>query len=213
MSAIGLAISMVCTGEVFGQDGLSLQRPRLPSEGEALRRVSGCGGSGGTILARKSTLAGVRGGYVFGMPRTSCRERSVAGMRQAALYAQSVGVTVALEPVNSIASNFINTTQQGIHMVQEIGVRAFTLMLDSNHMFIDDLDITQSIHDAKDLVNLRAYGGQQPAVSGNCKLDFGAFITALKEIGYDGWLSVEVFQRPDQDTALRRSIRHLRACL
>ncbi|NLV59005.1 MAG: sugar phosphate isomerase/epimerase [Clostridiales bacterium] len=208
----GLAIPMVCTGEVFGQDGLSFSDPDAGRREEALRRVQAAADLAAQFGAQIN-IGRVRGGYVFGMPQDICRERSVAGMRQAALYAQSVGVTVALEPVNSIASNFINTTQQGIHMVQEIGVPAFTLMLDSNHMFIDDLDITQSIHDAKDLVTYVHMVDSNRLYPGNCKLDFGAFITALKEIGYDGWLSVEVFQRPDQDTALRRSIRHLRACL
>ena len=45
------------------------------------------------------------------------------------------------------------------------------------------------------------------------KLDFPAFLNALRRIGYDGWLSVEVFQRPDQDTALEKSIAYLKPLL
>jgi len=48
---------------------------------------------------------------------------------------------------------------------------------------------------------------------GNCKFDFPAFLSALRQTGYDGWLSVEVFQLPDQDTALRKSYEYLRPLL
>jgi sugar phosphate isomerase/epimerase len=208
----GLAIPMVCTGEVFGQDGLSFSDPDPERRAEALRRVKAAANLAARFGAQIN-IGRVRGGYVFGMPKDICRERSVAGMREAALHAQSVGVTMALEPVNSIASNFVNTTQEGIQMVREIGVPACTLMLDSNHMFIDDLDMIGSVHDAQGLVTYVHAVDSNRLYPGNCKLDFGAFIAALKETGYDGWLSVEVFQRPDQDTALKSSIAHLRAYL
>lgn len=204
-----LTIPMVCTGEVFGQDGLSFTDPDAERRAEAIRRVKAAADVAAHFGAQIN-IGRVRGGYVYGLPKEICRERSVNGMREAALYAQTLGVTMALEPVNSIASNFINTTQEGIRMVHEIGVPSCTLMLDSNHMFIDDRDMERSIRDAKGLVTYVHLVDSNRLYPGNCKLDFGVFIAGLRAIGYDGWLSVEVFQRPDQDTALRNSIAHLR---
>lgn len=207
-----LAIPMVCTGEVFGQDGLSFSDPDAQRRTEAVRRVN----AAVDVAARfgaQINIGRVRGGYVFGMPKDICRERSVAGMREVALYAQSKGVTMALEPVNSIASNFINTTQEGIQMVGEIGVPSCSLMLDSNHMYIEDADMLGSIREAAPYLTYVHLVDSNRLYPGNCKLDFGAFIATLRAVGYDGWLSVEVFQRPDQDTALRNSIAHLRPLL
>jgi len=208
----GLAVPMVCTGEVFGQDGLTFSDPDEERRAEALRRVKAAADLAARFGAQIN-IGRVRGGYGFGLPGAPFRQRSVAGMREAALYAQSVGVKMALEPVNSIACNFINTTREGIDMVREIGVPSCTLMLDSNHMFIDDMDMLQSVYDAKGLVSYVHLVDSNRLYPGNRKLDFGAFLAALRDTGYDGWLSVEVFQRPDQDTALHRSIAYLRPLL
>ncbi len=112
---------------------------------------------------------------------------------------------MALEPVNALASNFINTTQEGIGVVEEIGNPYFRLMLDTSHMFINDKDMIQSVHEAKGYVTYVHATDSNRLYPGSCKLDFGAFIQALREIGYEGWISVEVFQRPDQDVALQKS--------
>lgn len=205
----GLEVPMVCTGEVFGQDGLSFSDPDDARRNEAIARGKAAVDVAAQLGAQIN-VGRLRGGYVWGQPKDKCRERSVDGLRQVALYAQEKGVKMALEPVNSIACNFINTTQQGIEMVKEIGVPACTLMLDSNHMFIDDLDMIQSVYDAKDYVTYVHLVDSNRLYPGNCKLDFRAFLAALKDIGYDGFLSVEVFQRPDQDTVLEESIKYLK---
>ena len=207
-----LPVPMVCTGEVFGQDGLSFSDPDDRRRREAIGRAKAAADLA-ERLGAQINIGRLRGGYVFGEDKQSCRERSVSAMREVALYAQEKGVLVALEPVNSIACNFINTTQQGIEMVREIGVPAFTLMLDSNHMFIDDRDMLSSVEDAKGYVTYVHLVDSNRLYPGNCKLDFPAFLNALRRIGYDGWLSVEVFQRPDQDTALEKSITYLKPLL
>jgi sugar phosphate isomerase/epimerase len=45
-------------------------------------------------------------------------------------------------------------------------------------------------------------------------VDFRPILGALREIGYDGYVSVEPFEFvPDVDTVARRSLRYLRECL
>ena len=207
-----LDIPMVCSGEILGQDGLTFSDPDDARREEAISRVKAAIDVA-AYFGAMINIGRVRGGYVWGYDNDWCRARSVDGLRQVALYAQEKGVTVCLEPVNTIAANFINTTQEGIAMVHEINVPSFSLMLDSNHMFICDLDMIKSVHDAKGYVKYVHLVDSNRLYPGSCKLDFGAFFKALREIGYDGYVSVEVFQRPDQDTALEKSAEFIKQFL
>ncbi|HEX6986838.1 MAG TPA: TIM barrel protein, partial [Planctomycetaceae bacterium] len=45
---------------------------------------------------------------------------------------------------------------------------------------------------------------------GNGHLDVRAAVAALREIGYDGYLSAEAFPYPDPDAAARQTVRAFR---
>ena len=208
----GLEIPMVCTGEVFGQGNVCFSHPDEAVRREAIDRCKAAVDVA-AVFGAQINIGRVRGGYIWGEEPEGCRLRAIDGMRQVARYAGGKGVIMALEPVNSIAINYINTTQEGIAAVQEIGVPACRLMLDSNHMYIEDMDMVQSIYDAKDYVTYVHVVDSNRLYPGNRKLDFYQFLQALKAVGYDGWLSVEVFQRPSQDVALEKSAAFMREIL
>lgn len=203
-----LSIPMVCTGEVFGQDQLSFSSLDDGIRAEAIKRAKDAVDLAKQLNALMS-IGRLRGGFAFMAPPDECRKRSMDGLSEVGNYALQQGVIVTLEPVNSIAINFINTTQQGIEALREINCPALRLMLDSNHMFIDDQDLFQSVADARNDVAYVHLADSNRLYPGNCKLDFKKFIESLKNISYTGWLSVEVFQRPDQDTALLKSFKHI----
>jgi sugar phosphate isomerase/epimerase len=208
MEKYALEVPMVCTGEVFGQDGLCFSDTDAARRGAALKRAKDAADLA-KWLGAQINIGRLRGGYMWGKNAEDCIANSKAGLREIGEYAKEQGVTVALEPVNALASNFINTTQEGIGVVEEIGNPYFRLMLDTSHMFINDKDMIQSVYEAKGYVTYVHATDSNRLYPGSCKLDFGAFIQALREIGYEGWISVEVFQRPDQDVALQKSYEHL----
>ena len=208
-SKYNLEVPMVCTGEVFGQDGLCFSDPDDVRRGEAVKRAKDA-----VDLAVKFgaqiNVGRLRGGRMFGYDDEMCLARSNAALKEVAAYAGTKNVIMAVEPVNPIAGNYINTTQEGLELLKVIDEPACKLMLDSNHMFISDLDMIQSVYDAKGQFTYVHMVDSNRLYPGNCKLDFPAFVKALKDVGYDGWLSVEVFQRPDQDVALKKSYEYLK---
>ncbi|MDR1733190.1 MAG: sugar phosphate isomerase/epimerase [Synergistaceae bacterium] len=207
-----LDIPMVCTGEIYGQEHLSFSALDDNIRNSAISYAKSAVDLA-QALGAQINIGRLRGEYVYGASKELCRQRSVDGLREIAAYAGERSVIVALEPVNSIAINFINTTGEGISLVREIALPALKLMLDSNHMYIDDKDMLQSVFDAAGLVTYVHLVDSNRLYPGNCKLDFASFIAALRQTGYDGYYSVEVFQRPDQDTALEKSIEYLRPLL
>ncbi len=205
----GLDIPMVCTGEVFGQGKVFFSSPDDSVRNEAIRRVKAAVDAA-EVVGGQINVGRSRGALLHGIPPELCRKRSLDGLAEVCDYAAPKNVLVALEPVNSLAMNFINTTQEGVAVARELGRPNLKLMIDSNHMFIDDKDPLRSIVDAREFASYVHLTDSNRKYPGNCKIDFKAFINALRGIGYDGYMSVEVFQWPDQDTALVESFRHIK---
>jgi sugar phosphate isomerase/epimerase len=208
----GLEIPMVCTGEIGHQGGLSYSSLNDDVRNEAINRTKGAVDIA-CELGAQTNIGRIRGDVIIDAPPGVCRKRSIEAIREIAEYADGKGVLVALEPINSLAINFINTTQEGIDLIKEIECPSLTLMLDIHHMYLEDKDMIQSIYDAKDYVTHVHLADSNRQYPGNCKLDFKEFIDAFKHIEYDGYFGVEVYQRPDQETALERSIQHLKPLL
>lgn len=209
----GLSIPMVCTGEVFGQDRLHFSSEDQDVRREAIKRAKEAIDLAEKIAAPQINIGRLRGGYGFRKERQPFRKRSIEGMREVALYAKEKGILVALEPVNSLAIDFINTTQEGLDVIDEIAVSSMRIMLDSNHMYMEDLDMDRSIVDAAKICTYVHLADSNRLYPGNAKLDFKHFLKHLHASGYEGFVSVEVLQRPDQDTALEKSAQYLRPIL
>ena len=204
-----LAIPMVCTGEIFGQEKLSFSDPDDAIRSEAIRRVKDAinlaADFGGQV-----NIGRIRGGFVPGEPPEQSRRRALEGLLEICGHARPLGVTVALEPANTFVINFINSTADGLAILDEMGQDGLSIMLDTTHMFIEDPDIFAAVRLAAGRFTYVHLTDSNRKWPGNCKIDFAGFLQELRAVGYDGWLSVEVFQIPDQDTALEKSYAHIK---
>ena len=60
-------------------------------------------------------------------------------------YAESKGVVLLLEPVNRYETNLINTLNDGLDIIEEIGSDHLKLLPDTFHMNIEESSIEESI--------------------------------------------------------------------
>jgi D-psicose/D-tagatose/L-ribulose 3-epimerase len=116
---------------------------------------------------------------------------AVEAVQVAAAYAEEKRVLLAIEPINRYESFMVNSTEQGLRFVHEVGSPAVKLHLDTFHMNIEDPDPAEAVRKAgASLVNMHiADSTRGPVGSGHT--DFKAIVRALKEIGYAGALTLE----------------------
>jgi len=205
----GLEIPMVCTGEIGGA-GFTFSSMDDEVRAEALRRGKKCVDIAAAFGAQVN-VGRLRGNLDPAHVRET-EKRSVDGLRELAEYALDKNVIIALEPVNGRSMNFILTTQDGMALADQIHLPNFKIMIDTQHMYMEDHDLYESVHEAKDYftyVHLAASNRLYPG-SGSVLMDAPRFLDALRAAGYDGWVSMEIFQRPDARTALRRSIEYMK---
>ena len=138
--------------------------------------------------------------------------RSVEMFRLCGEEAERRGATIALEPLTAKETNFLTTARETVRLIQEVSRPAVRLHLDVKAMvggerkspdwvIIENKDHLAHFH-AND-ANLRGPGFGDT--------DFRPIARALHEIGYDGYVSVEVFDfSPDPETIATRSLAYLR---
>ncbi len=126
--------------------------------------------------------------------------------------AGALELTVCLEPLSPVETDFINTVEDGMRMVRQVGHPNLKVHLDVKAMASEGRpipDIIRSVQ-AEDIGHFHVndpnlYG------PGMGDVDYAPIAAALGDIGYDGWVSVEVFKYdPDPETIASRSIDYLR---
>lgn len=128
-----------------------------------------------------------------GMMKDAAWMNARAVFKDAVVRAGERNVTICLEPLSHQETNFINTAQDGIRFIQQFNSPHFKLVLDVKAMSSEDRSVAKTIEStwphfayfhAND-VNLKGPGFG--------KVDFQPIAAALKKVGYNGYVSVEVF--------------------
>ena len=120
-------------------------------------------------------------------------KRSVEHLRRVAEYAATAGVVLAEEVVNRFELYHLNTLDQGIRLVDEVGHPNCRLHLDTFHAHIEEKNTADAIRRAGDRIAHVHVSENDRGVPGSGSVAWDGTFDALRETGYDGWLTVEAF--------------------
>ena len=95
-------------------------------------------------------------------------------------HALARGKQVCLEPLNRFETDFINTCDQGLKMLKDVGSPALKLHLDTFHMNIEEKNQAAAIRKAgKRLGHFHACGSDR-GTPGNDHIDWKSIAKALR---------------------------------
>lgn len=161
---------------------------------------------------------------VFGSPKSrdvpegedpaAWRARSVETIRWAAESLPALGVAIGMEPLARSISNFLNTAEDVRAFVAEVDHPSVRLTLDCYSMGDEVVPRARIIRETANAclhVHANDTTKREP---GTGELDFDEVVLALREIGYGGWISLEVFEvEPDAETIARHGYAVMREAL
>jgi D-psicose/D-tagatose/L-ribulose 3-epimerase len=117
----------------------------------------------------------------------------VAHLKELCKYAAEQKMKLAIEPLNRFETDFINTCQQGLNLIEKVGSDALYIHLDTFHMNIEEKHLGEAIKKAGQRLALVHACGSDRGTPGWDHTKWDDIKQALESINYKGQLVIESF--------------------
>ena len=143
--------------------------------------------------------------------RTDAIERSAETLSKICETASECDVTIAMEPLARAETNFLNTAEETIELINKIDSPACRLHLDVKAMSDEQKSIPQIITESSEYIAHFHANDPNLRGPGTGKVQYGPIVDSLSSVNYQGYISVEVFDySPDPETIAKESIAFLK---
>jgi sugar phosphate isomerase/epimerase len=204
----GLAVSAVATGQSYIHDGLCITNLDPLAQENLRDRMLGFIDFAAPWQA-VLIIGGVRGTLA---PEQNIQQKQIQTAIEAiqtyAKYAEQVGVHLAVEPINRYETNFLNTIQQALQFIEDIGMENLCVLPDSFHMNIEEVSMPKALELAGEKIGYVHLADSNRLAPGQGHIDFNELAHVLQKVGYDGYISAEILPIPDSRTAAELAIKH-----
>ncbi|MBC7366400.1 MAG: sugar phosphate isomerase/epimerase [Undibacterium sp.] len=204
-----LSVAAVGTGA-----GWVVQKLHLTHADETTRRrarefirgiIDGAGSFGAPAII--GSMQGRREGAVT-------REQALGWLAEAledlGAHAKRHGVPLLYEPLNRYETNLFNRLGETAAWLRALSTNNVRILADLFHMNIEEADSAAALREAGALVGHVHFADSNRRAMGLGHTATAPIVTALRDIGYDGYLSAEILPLPDTQTAARQTITSFR---
>ncbi|MFN0113723.1 MAG: sugar phosphate isomerase/epimerase family protein [Paracoccaceae bacterium] len=147
--------------------------------------------------AGSNEVSGVTYGTIgkkSGKPRTQGEtDAMVRLIETVAKEAKRLGMRFGIEPCNRYETHLMNTGQDGAWFVEQAGAENVFIHLDTYHMNIEEVSMAEGFADAGDHLGYVHLSESNRGVPGKGTVDWEGTFKGLKDIGFEGPLTVESF--------------------
>lgn len=206
-----MELACINSGRLYSQYGVTLIHTDKAIQEKALEKFK----SIIHVAARFKCYANIgifRGPAISGKPVTFTRDMFVDILKELCEYAAQYKVTINFEPTNRYEINFINTTDEGLDIINRVNMPNLGLLLDLYHMHLEDDDMISKIVYCRNIVKHFHFTDTDrwPAGNSHGEVNFPQLINILKLINYNGFLSQNLVRSEDADACAKTTATFLR---
>ena len=167
--------------------------PKIRAAGlDANRRTIDCCAAAGVQLL-VGPIHSALGEFSGKCPTGDEWKRGVEEIRKAAEHAAPHGVMLGIEAINRFECYFLNCIEDLARFVEEVDHPNCRLMYDTFHANIEEKNPRDAIHRAQKDLALVHISENDRSTPGSGGVRWQETFDTLKEIGYNGWLTIEAF--------------------
>ncbi len=146
---------------------------------------------------RLNTLAGIA---LPGVAREKLRETLIENLRYAAGKLKAAGLTLLTEPCNprTIPGFFLNSSKDGIAVIDAAGAPNLKLQYDIFHMQIVEGDLAKTIERLLPRIgHMQLADAPDRHEPGTGEINYGWLLAEIDRLGYQGWMGCEYIPKGD----------------
>ncbi|EDM28087.1 D-Tagatose 3-epimerase [Lentisphaera araneosa HTCC2155] len=122
---------------------------------------------------------------------------AIKGLRELADYAKGKDVLLTIEYLNRFESHLTNTLAQTVELVEAVGADNLGIHYDTHHAHLEEYSLSEAIQQAGKHIKHVQYSESNRGIPGQGQVNWQENTSALKEIGYEGWVVIEAFTQND----------------
>ena len=166
-----------------------------------------CADLGGKLMVLGSPA---QRNLLSGVSYSDAENYAVEVIRAVMPTCSNLDVTIALEPLSPSEGDFLLTADSAIHLAQLVDSPNCKLHLDVKAMSSEEKTVEQIIHESREWIVHFHANDPNLLGPGMGEVEYEPIFSALREIGYSGWVSVEVFKyEPSSKTIARQSLNYM----
>lgn len=149
-----------------------------------------------------------------GLTAAEAADRLTACLEPALRIAEQNGLTLCLEPLPAPDADLILTLEEAARVIERVSHPALRTIFDVKSACSEGVPLPDLIRSyAGHIAHCHANDANRRG-PGFGEVDFRPILATLNEVGYEGYVSVEVFDyTPDPETIATESLRYLKSCL
>jgi D-psicose/D-tagatose/L-ribulose 3-epimerase len=141
------------------------------------------------------------GQFTGGGPTADEKKWSADVLRQAAEFAKSAKLMMAIEYLNRFECYLLTTAQQAVELVKMVDHPNFRTMYDTFHAHIEEKSQAATVRTLAPVLAHVHISENDRGTPGTGQVDWDEAFSTLAEVGYDGWMVIEAFGRALPDLA------------
>jgi sugar phosphate isomerase/epimerase len=205
LDAHKLTLAAVGTGAGWVKHKLLLTSPDPAIRARAIQFVGATIDLAGRCGA-SAIIGSMQGRWGAEASRANTTRLLVEALDELGNRAKPHGVPLIYEPLNRYETNLANTLAEGVQLLGSLRTDNVTLLADLFHMNIEETDLPAALRAAGRHVGHVHFADSNRRPVGLGHTVFEPIASALRDIGYDRYVSAEAFAYPDPDAAARQTI-------
>lgn len=204
-----MILTSIGTGSAYERDGICLGSSDSAKRQAAIDRLTG----------HMITAAPYHGIVIVGLiagrfsdcgqDRDAFRQNLVESLKVCCREAEKYRVILGFEVMNRFESDYGTTISEALEILEQVGSDRLKLHLDTVHLNIEEDDIGEAIRGAKGKICHVHAADNNRWYPGHAHYDFPETLKALRDVGYEGALALEIVNFPDTCTAAKESLSFL----